>query len=444
MPRLVAAVRRARTLAAPAVAAAAVTGLLAPVTAAAATSTTPGTAASSTTSTTSAAALAASSSRPRGIDVSRYQSGSTLTTCTGSVQVNWAKVRASGRTFAFVKASGSRPSGTISQDPCFARNWAGARDAGLFRGAYHYAIPSAKAGSAVADARFFVNVTGSLQGVGDLPPVLDLESTGGLSRAKVAAWATTWLTTVRELTGRQPVLYTGPYFWRTYVAGGAAFAGFPLWIANYTTKAAPIVPAPWTRWTFWQSSASGRVPGVSGDVDVDTFNGTAAELRALAHPATEPTATGSATVVYGSQSWTLSGALRSAGTPVPDVTVRLYQRPAGSAAWTAVATARTAARTGEYRFELQPTQAASYVVRYAGGRDFAPSASAVVSHTYSDRMPTALTSRVSSSQVVKRQAVRLTGALTIAPTRTAVRRAPVAVYRKIGTGPWTQVRRLTT
>ena len=45
------------------------------------------------------------------------------------------------------------------------------------------------------------------------------------------------------LTGRQPVLYTGPYFWRTYVAGDAAFAGFPLWIANYTTKASPIVPA---------------------------------------------------------------------------------------------------------------------------------------------------------------------------------------------------------
>ena len=83
-------------------------------------------------------------------------------------------------------------------------------------------------------------------------------------------------------------------------------------------------------------------------------------------------------------------------------------------------------------------------MRYDGGRDFAASTSEVVSHTYSERVPTALSSRVSSGKVAKRQAVRLSGALTIGPTRAAVRRAPVVVYRKMGTGPWTQVRRLTT
>src|SRR5690349_9071264 len=105
--------------------------------------------------------LAAATGHPRGIDVSRYQSSSTLSSCSGPVQVGWAAVRASGRSFAFIKATGTR-SGGIAQDPCFDRNWAGARAAGLYRGAYHFAIPSRAAGSAAADARFFVQVTGTM------------------------------------------------------------------------------------------------------------------------------------------------------------------------------------------------------------------------------------------------------------------------------------------
>jgi hypothetical protein len=232
------------------------------------------------------------------------------------------------------------------------------------------------------------------------------------------------------------------------VAGGAEFAGVPLWIANYTTRPTPTVPAPWSRWTFWQSSAAGRVPGVVGDVDVDTFNGPAAALRALAHPATRPTADASASIAYGGQPWSLSGVLRSdAGTPVPEATVRLYRRSVGAVGtvgtWSQIASARTGT-TGAYRFDLTPTAAASYQVRYAGGPDFAASSSDVVSHTYSDRVPTALTSRVSSATVGRRKPVRLTGVLTIGPTHAAVGRAPLAVYRKVGTGPWTRVRRLAT
>jgi GH25 family lysozyme M1 (1,4-beta-N-acetylmuramidase) len=387
---------------------------------------------------------AAAAARPRGIDVSRYQSGSTLTTCTGSVQVSWASVRASGRSFAFIKASGRRASG-VFEDPCFDRNWAGAKAAGLYRGAYHYAIPSTRAGSAAADARHFVGVTGRMQEAGDLPPVLDLEATGSLSRAQVQAWATTWLSTVRSLTGRQPILYTGPSFWRTYVAGGSSFAGYPLWIAHYTSKSSPTLPSPWRTWTFWQSSATGRVPGVSGDVDLNTFNGTAAQLRALAHPAAVPSATPSGTVAYGGLPWSVTGTLRSTtGALVRGATVTLYRRAAGSTTWTAVTSARTDATTAAYRFDLRPTAAASYQVRYAGGREFAASVSAVLSHTYSARVPTALTATVSSTRVARRQPVHLAGALTLGPTRMVVPHAPVAVYRKIGTGPWTQVRSLTT
>ena len=49
-----------------------------------------------------------------------------------------------------------------------------------------------------------------------------------------------------------------------------------LWIANWTTASQPAVPAGgWAGngWSFWQHSSSGVVPGISGAVDLDRFNG---------------------------------------------------------------------------------------------------------------------------------------------------------------------------
>jgi LysM repeat protein len=37
----------------------------------------------------------------------------------------------------------------------------------------------------------------------------------------------------------------------------------------------------WDAWTFWQYSESGSVPGISGSVDLDYFNGTLSDLEAL-------------------------------------------------------------------------------------------------------------------------------------------------------------------
>ena len=52
--------------------------------------------------------------------------------------------------------------------------------------------------------------------------------------------------------------------------------GYPLWIAHWTSAGAPAVPAGnWagSGWTFWQHSSTGTVPGISGAVDLDRFNG---------------------------------------------------------------------------------------------------------------------------------------------------------------------------
>lgn len=195
----------------------------------------------------------------------------------GGAAINWSRVRASGASFAFVKAT----EGTTVTNAWFSPDWTGAAAAGVYRGAYHFARPSAAPGSAQAQAAFFAATVGDQTGAGVLPPVLDLEASGGLSPSALRAWARTFLDEVQSLTGRQPMVYTYPSFWQTAMGGTSAFGGYPLWIAHYTSAPAPLHPG-WADWTFWQYSDRATLDGVRGPVDMNRFNGTSADLARLA------------------------------------------------------------------------------------------------------------------------------------------------------------------
>jgi GH25 family lysozyme M1 (1,4-beta-N-acetylmuramidase) len=387
-----------------------------------------------------ASASAAATPRPVGIDVSRWQSAGPSNTC-AKVGIDWAKVSRTSRSFVFVRATRTLD-GVTSADACFARNWAGATGRGLYRGAYHYAIPSKVAGSAARDAHAFVAVTGRMQGAGDLPPVLDLEVSGGLTPAQLSAWTRTWLTTVRALTARQPMIYTYPSFWRRAMADSAAFHAYPLWIAHWTTGA-PTVPGGWPTYAVHQYSATGRVSGIGGDVDLNVFNGSAAALAAFAHPATHPTSLGSAPTAYRGSPWQLTGRLRTTGgKPIVGSNITLY-RKVGAGAWTAVARTRTSAVKGAYRFVLKPSTAASYRVRFSGNSAFAASWSYVRSHKIRNRAVSTTGLTTSATRVRSGGAVRLSGQLA----RTSGLRLTgkrVVIYQRVGNGPWTAVRTVRT
>jgi lysozyme len=111
----------------------------------------------------------------------------------------------------------------------------------------------------------------------DLPPVIDLEVDGGLAAPIVAARARAWVDRVRAGLGVEPIVYTGSDLWRN--GGAELLASQPLWVAHYT-QACPALPSPWTRWTFWQHTDRGAVPGIDGTVDLDQFAGTLGELHA--------------------------------------------------------------------------------------------------------------------------------------------------------------------
>jgi hypothetical protein len=111
----------------------------------------------------------------------------------------------------------------------------------------------------------------------DLPPVMDLEVTDGQSGATIVANALTWLQRVEARTGRRPLIYTGNNMSSSI---GNNLAGYPLWIPNWGV-ACPNLPAAWSDWVMWQDTATGVIPGISGDVDTDVFNGNRAALTAF-------------------------------------------------------------------------------------------------------------------------------------------------------------------
>jgi len=186
-----------------------------------------------------------------GIDVSYHQD-----------TIEWSKVHRAGIKFAFIRVS----DGLIVDDPEFTRNWANARAAKVARGAYQFFRPEA---NAIAQADKLIAAIADDEG--ELPPAIDVEVTGGLRPAQIAKQVTLWIDRVRSRLGVEPIVYTSPDFWRDAV-GSADLSSQPLWIAHYT-KDCPRVPAPWTRWTFWQYSKTGRVPGIKGHVDLNVYQG---------------------------------------------------------------------------------------------------------------------------------------------------------------------------
>lgn len=201
-------------------------------------------------------------SKVYGIDVSYYQGN-----------INWTAVKGAGKQFAIVRVS----DGTGFHDPKFATNWHGAKAAGILVGAYQFFRPTQDVN---AQADLMVSQLKSVgYGSGDLPPVLDVEVTDGVSAATIASRVNAWLLRVKNGTGRMPVMYTSPGFWGGL--GSPTPNPLPyLWVAHWGVSC-PNLPKPWGRLRFWQYSDKGSVAGISGAVDLDMYNGSLSELAGL-------------------------------------------------------------------------------------------------------------------------------------------------------------------
>lgn len=196
-----------------------------------------------------------------GIDVSRYQQ-----------RINWnmvaeMEVEKIKLGFAFIKAT----EGIRNVDPQFRRNWQQAAKAGIPRGAYHFFLAT-KSGREQAEN--FIR-TVSLQ-PGDLPPVLDVEVTYGVSNELIRSRVKEWLDIVELHYGVRPIIYTNISFYTNRLKDD--FDEYPLWIAHYLEKHRPRI---YRDWSFWQYSEIGSVNGIKGKVDFNVFNGDSSEFRQL-------------------------------------------------------------------------------------------------------------------------------------------------------------------
>lgn len=186
-----------------------------------------------------------------GIDVSRYQG-----------EIDFEQVRQEGVEIVYIRAG----EGADYEDPYFRENARKAREAGLHYGFYLF-VTAKTVAEARQQAQFFYELIRE-EGA-DCRPAMDFERLRGMSRAQINEVGQAFLEELERLQGAQPIIYTDAYaashIWTTEIGY------YGLWVANYGVEEPNVPQGPWDAWVGFQYSDSGRIRGISGDVDLDRF-----------------------------------------------------------------------------------------------------------------------------------------------------------------------------
>jgi len=200
--------------------------------------------------------------------------------------IAWGRVAATGARVAVVEAT----DGGHYRNPWFTPDFAGARSAGLVRGSYAVGRPAKPVvASATTQANYYLARLGaSANAAQTMPPMLDLQTTGGLSQSQLVMWAQTFLLRLHQVTGRDPILHTYSYFWESAIASPDAFARFPVWtstgVSPFPGVSTPVqtlaVNTSDRTWAAWQSGTAAApwpdaVPGVPALVRARAYDGSA-------------------------------------------------------------------------------------------------------------------------------------------------------------------------
>jgi len=214
-----------------------------------------------------------------GIDVSDYQGA-----------INWTSVASSGVKFAYAKATEGYD---FSEQSHFKTNMTSGKAAGIQMGAYHFAHSGLD--TPAQEASYFWNFAGAyIKADGkSIDPAIDFDVFSGHDGTSTyTAWFNQWAADVKSKTTAymHPVLIATSCGgmcdmttnctlseWVVEYNGQNLFTGHP-WgdcdSCNY------VDPGTDLGWTFWQVSSTGRIGGISGNVDFDAYNGsTVAELK---------------------------------------------------------------------------------------------------------------------------------------------------------------------
>lgn len=208
--------------------------------------------------------------RALGTDISRWQGA-----------IDFEKMRLAGASFTFIKASQGK-----FTDGNFYKNWAAAKESGIYRGAYHFYDLRSSGGKPEEQADYFAE---ELNGdIGNLPPVLDFESPGVSDYPPLPYHDESvdivmrFCKRFRKKTKFMPMIYTNGVGIQCLSPLNSYLKGLDLWIAWYSTEYHTPRHYEWPDWRFWQYKCKGDGPafGVeSTSLDMNVFNGTEENLK---------------------------------------------------------------------------------------------------------------------------------------------------------------------
>ncbi len=191
-----------------------------------------------------------------GIDVSKWQG-----------DIEWEKVKASGVSFAFIKAT----EGKDRLDPKFHEYWQRAGAVGIPYAPYHFYYFCSTADE---QAEWFIrNVP---KAATRLPPVLDVEWNGESKTCTTRPDPSTVRSEIKRFMdrleayyGKRPIIYTSVDFHRDNLVG--YFRDYYFWVRS--VAAHPEKTYADRRWAFWQYTSTAEVPGIKGNTDINVFVG---------------------------------------------------------------------------------------------------------------------------------------------------------------------------
>ncbi len=185
-----------------------------------------------------------------GIDLSHYQG-----------QVFWETVGENTKmSYVYLKAT----EGGDRIDERYERNIELAHRYGLKVGSYHFFRPRTPLLEQLDNFR-----NQCLPGEQDLIPMIDIETTGGLSNEAFRDSLFAFLGMVEYAYRQQPLLYTFRNFYNRHLLGQVN--EYKIMIAMYTEEEPELEDG--RDITMWQYTSKGRIMGVSGFVDKSRFMG---------------------------------------------------------------------------------------------------------------------------------------------------------------------------
>ena len=213
---------------------------------------------------------------PHSVEVDRYRypvAGLDVSYHNG--EIDFDKVRDDNYQFVYIKAS----EGKTFQDTAFARNYDGARKAGLKVGAYHF-FRKNRTGQEQADNLLAVVKERPL----DLPLVIDLEDDwgNGVTTGKdVTMERLLDMLSILKNEGYQVMIYTNNDGYKKYYKD--MLGDCDLWLCSFTSP--DLLDQPHR---FQQYSHEGKVNGVDDKVDLNVFRGSKREWDSYLEQVKQP------------------------------------------------------------------------------------------------------------------------------------------------------------